>query len=117
MKRITLKIQLSFIAFLLFQAGFPVKADGQETLHGHGPAAVARPGFKPIRPPEETTPLELAFGSPLPNKEKLNNLNKQIYDPKSLNYHHYLPLSNLPRSLDRRKMTIKRLRVSPKRSD
>ena len=37
-----------------------------------------------------TTRLNLAIGLPLRNGEALTNLLRQIYDPASAQYHHYL---------------------------
>ena len=79
-----------FTAYLFIQAGFFVKAEGQQTLHGHVPAAVARLGLKPIGRLSEAVRLKLAIGLPLRNKEELNSLFKQIYNPGSSKYHHYL---------------------------
>ncbi len=57
-------------------------------LHGHVPAVVAR--LLPVGSLPGTNRLNLAIGLPLRNPEALTNLLRQIYDPASPRYHHYL---------------------------
>jgi hypothetical protein len=52
------------------------------------PAATA--GLQPIGAMDRSHRLNLAIGLPLRNPEDLDQLLRQIYDPASLNYHHYL---------------------------
>ena len=66
----------------------PGWAAGTQVLQGHVPAAVAR--LQPKGSLPGTTNLDLAIGLPLRNKEELNNLLQQIYDPSSPNYRRYL---------------------------
>jgi subtilase family serine protease len=61
---------------------------GMKTLPGHVPAIVSRLQAKGLL--SATTNLNLAIGLPLRNAEALTNLLRQIYDPASTNYHHYL---------------------------
>ena len=68
--------------------GTPVRAAGVQILHGHVPAAAVR--LQATGSLLGTTNLDLAIGLPLRNKEELNNLLQQIYDPASPNYRHYL---------------------------
>jgi len=64
------------------------QAAGTQVLHGHVPAAVTR--SKPVGNFAGTNHLNLAIGLPLRNQEALTNLLRQIYDPASPNYHHFL---------------------------
>ena len=59
-----------------------------KTLSGHVPAVVSRLQAKGLLP--ATNNLYLAIGLPLRNQEALTNLLRQIYDPASPNYRHYL---------------------------
>jgi len=79
-------LPLLLLAGVVF--GTPVRAAGVQVLRGHVPAAVAR--LQPTGSLPGTTNLDLAIGLPLRNKEGLNNLLQQIYDPASPNYRRYL---------------------------
>ncbi len=90
-KRARLNVKGLFAAacalpFLLLAT--PVGGAGSQRLHGHVPAAVA--GLQPMGNLAGTNQLNLAIGLPLRNKEALTNLLRQIYDPASPKYHHYL---------------------------
>ena len=73
---------------LLLLLAVPVPAAERQVLHRHVPAAVA--GLSPVGNLPDTNRLNLAIGLPLRNREALTNLLRQIYDPASPNYHHYL---------------------------
>jgi len=62
-------------------------AEGQ-LMHGHVPAAIAH--LQPAGRLAGTNHLSLAIGLPLRNQEALASLLREIYDPASTNYHHYL---------------------------
>jgi uncharacterized repeat protein (TIGR01451 family) len=66
----------------------PAADAGRLTLHGHLPAGLL--GLQPQGPLPATTSLDLAIGLPLRNAEALTNLLREIYDPASPNFHHYL---------------------------
>ncbi|MGA2854770.1 MAG: protease pro-enzyme activation domain-containing protein, partial [Verrucomicrobiota bacterium] len=66
----------------------PAAAAPIQGLHGHVPAAVK--SLTPAGLVPGTNQLNLAIGLPLRNQEALSNLLRQIYDPASPNYHHYL---------------------------
>jgi hypothetical protein len=68
----------------------PPTATAQQILRGHVPEAIARLHLQPIGRLPETNRLNLAIGLPLRNKEALDSLLQQIYDPRSTKYHHYL---------------------------
>jgi uncharacterized repeat protein (TIGR01451 family) len=59
-----------------------------QQLHGHIPAAVAK--LTPIGVEKGSERLQLAIGLPLRNQEELRNLLREIYDPASPNFRHYL---------------------------
>lgn len=63
---------------------------GKHVLTNNVPAAISRFHLKPIHPLPPTNHLNLAIGLPLRNQDELNRLLKEIYDPASTNYHHYL---------------------------
>ena len=60
----------------------------RQVLHGHVPAVTAKLSPTGLLP--KTNSLYLAIGLPLRNKEALDILLTQIYDPASTNYRHYL---------------------------
>ena len=72
---------------LLLSAGF-AQAAGQKILTGHVPAVTAH--LAALGNLAGSTRLNLAIGLPLRNQDALTNLLRQIYDPASPNYHHYL---------------------------
>ena len=61
---------------------------GAVTLGGHVPAVVAR--LQPNGAVADATSMKLAIGLPLRNQAALTNLLRQIYDPSSPNFRHYL---------------------------
>jgi len=61
---------------------------GSQTLRGQLPAAAAN--LQPMGLLAGTNRLNLAIGFPLRNRVALTNLLRQIYDPASPQYHHYL---------------------------
>jgi uncharacterized repeat protein (TIGR01451 family) len=74
---------------LLLSSGAALAADaGVKTLRGHVPPGLARLQAKGRL--AANTNLTLAIGLPLRNTESLTNLLKDIYDPASPNYHHFL---------------------------
>jgi subtilase family serine protease len=75
---------------LFFSAVYPGITAERQVLHGHVPPAVARFNLQPTGQLPATKRLHLAIGLPLRNKEALDNLLQQIYDPASPNYHQYL---------------------------
>ena len=84
------KIWLLCLAVPLSVLGAPNPSivGGRKVLPGHVPAVL--PQLQPIGslPPE--TNLNLAIGLPLRNQEALTALLRQISDPSSQNYRHYL---------------------------
>ncbi|MGD0350435.1 MAG: protease pro-enzyme activation domain-containing protein [Verrucomicrobiota bacterium] len=82
--------RLLIVACAALLLPFPMRAQarGRQMLHGHVPAIAAR--LSPVGSLPGTNRLNLAIGLPLRNREALTNLLRQIYDPASPNYHHYL---------------------------
>jgi hypothetical protein len=88
MKTIYLSRVIASVGSLILTFTNPASAAPMQILAGHVPAAaesVQPAGFFPA-----TNHLRLAIGLPLRNQAALSNLLRQIYDPASPNYHHYL---------------------------
>ena len=68
----------------------PVRAADRQALHSHIPQAIADLSLQPIARLPGTNRLQLAIGLPLRNREALETLLEQIYDPTSPQYRHYL---------------------------
>ncbi len=68
----------------------PARAQQRQMLHGHVPALVAKLHLQPLRQLTATNRLNLAIGLPLHNREALTNLIRQLHDPASPNYRHFL---------------------------
>ncbi len=66
------------------------KATISQTLHGHVPTAIGRFHLSPLYSLPETNQLRLGISLPIRNELALHELLRQIYDPNSPNYHHYL---------------------------
>ncbi|HVM51069.1 MAG TPA: protease pro-enzyme activation domain-containing protein, partial [Candidatus Acidoferrum sp.] len=77
-------------AALGFSAAFPVEAAGADPqkLRGHIPAAIRN--LAPTGELAASQQLHLAIGLPVSDPEGLTNLLRQIYDPSSPLFHHYL---------------------------
>ena len=84
-----MKTGLGMIAFagltLVAMAAMP---ENFKPLRGHVPLVVSQ--LSPLGRLNATNRLHLSIGLPLRNLEGLTNLLKQINDPASQNYHHYL---------------------------
>ncbi len=82
--------ELVFVACaaLLLLVAIRTQAAERQLMRGQVPSAVA--GLKPLGVFQDTNRLHLAIGLPLRNQEALTNLLRQIYDPASPNYRHYL---------------------------
>jgi subtilase family serine protease len=69
---------------------FAVPAMGTQTLHGHVPAAVARFNLQPVAVLPAATPLHMAISLPFRNPDTLAKLVKDVQNPASPNYRHFL---------------------------
>ncbi|HWY31039.1 MAG TPA: protease pro-enzyme activation domain-containing protein, partial [Candidatus Acidoferrum sp.] len=63
-------------------------AAGIQVLHGHVPEAAKQ--LRAVQSLPDSKRLDLVFSLPLRNRDTLTNLLRQIYDPASPAYHHYL---------------------------
>ncbi len=81
-------ITIGFATWLLFLSMMPAAAAPRQVMHGHVPAVVAH--LQPTGNFAGTNRVNLAIGLPLRNPEALSNLLRQIYDPASPGYRHYL---------------------------
>ena len=86
MKTMLVAVACTFAALFLFSS----PASARQTVTGHLPEAIARLGLHSIGWMPETNRLHLAIGLQVRNKEEMETLLEQIYDPASPNYHHYL---------------------------
>ncbi|MGO9527881.1 MAG: protease pro-enzyme activation domain-containing protein [Verrucomicrobiia bacterium] len=75
---------------LLLLFATAAKAAERQLLNGHVPTAVTQLNLQPVGRLPSTNRLHLAVGLPLRNKEALNTLLQQLYDPASPQYHRYL---------------------------
>lgn len=81
---------LSFaVVLILFWSGLALPAASRQ-LAGHVPAAVASGKLAPLGRVAGTNQLRLAISLPLRNAAALTNLLRDIYDPASPQFHHYL---------------------------
>ena len=87
-----LKIQHLLFAGIIGFSFFPSKSTAQtiprQFLHDHVPPVVS--GLTPLGTLAPSTRLNLAIGLPLRDESGLDDLLRQIYDPASSNYRHYL---------------------------
>src|SRR4051812_39100977 len=73
---------------LVFDQSVPAASPGKRMLPGHMPAVMAR--LTPTGRLPGTNNLSLGFGLPLRNRATLDDLLRQIYDPRSANFHKFL---------------------------
>lgn len=66
----------------------PAQSADRQVVHSQAPAVAAR--LQPIGLLPDTTRLNLAISLPLRNQAALAGLLRQLYDPKSPNFHRYL---------------------------
>ena len=69
---------------------FSVAAADNKTLAGHVPGVVSKLAITPTGQLPATSKLSLAIGLPLHDKEALNRLIDQMYDPTGGNFHRFL---------------------------
>src|SRR5580693_1973284 len=71
---------------------FPRSAAAQETktLAGHVPASISQLHLQSTGELPPDTTLNLTISLPVHNEKALDDLLRQIYDPSSTNYHHFL---------------------------
>ena len=88
MKKSCLSRASAAVGGLLLLFTTPCWSAGTQVLHGHVPAVVK--SLQPTGTLPATNQLNLAIGLPLRNQAALSSLLRQIYDPASPDYHHYL---------------------------
>ncbi|MGA2240633.1 MAG: protease pro-enzyme activation domain-containing protein [Verrucomicrobiota bacterium] len=86
--KLRLSVNIWLFTCLLLLLMTPAVAAPRQVMRGHVPAAVAR--LQPMGNFAGTNHLNLAIGLPLRNQEALTHLLREIYDPASSKYHHYL---------------------------
>ncbi|HTV39239.1 MAG TPA: protease pro-enzyme activation domain-containing protein [Candidatus Sulfotelmatobacter sp.] len=85
-----LVVVIAVVVILFSLEAHAQQATVSQTLRGHVPSAIARFHLHPLHDLAETNQLRLAISLPLRNQQALDELLRQIYDPRSTNYHHYL---------------------------
>ena len=85
---LTLSISAGSSAILIGFLRMPLCAAERQALQGHVPAAVASQAF--VGRLSTSKRLALAIELPLRNRTELRALLEEIYDPNSVNFHHYL---------------------------
>ena len=86
-KKITAFVFL-FLLFVLASAGSAKAEPDRVMLPGHVPSVVA--GLTPTGRLPATNHLRLAIGLPVRNEAALDELLRQLYDPRGTNYHKFL---------------------------
>jgi subtilase family serine protease len=87
------RLAAALCASALFFAAATAQAEPRPTMTNHVPAAVSS-GVAPLvghLPSNQL--LSLAISLPLRNEAQLDDLLRQIYDPQSPNFHHYLSVA------------------------
>ncbi len=87
------------VIVLLLGVGMSVSLSAAErqVLRGHVPETAA--GLRAIGRLPATNRLDLAIGLPLRNRVALTNLLRELYDPASPSYHHYLTPERIRRTV------------------
>src|SRR5579872_3532031 len=67
-----------------------VPTAGIQTLQGHVPEAIKKLKLRPIERYAAASRMHLAIGLPMRDQNGLNNFLRDVYNPASPNYHHYL---------------------------
>jgi uncharacterized repeat protein (TIGR03803 family) len=83
-----LRAAVSGAVLLLFTT--PGSGVERQVLPGHVPKAIARLGLMPVGRLPAANRLNLAIGLPLRNTNALNQLLRDLYDPASPQFRHYL---------------------------
>jgi hypothetical protein len=78
----------AIMMLLALAVGSSIGANKRRVVHGNTPAAVAR--LHPLGNVPATNQLRLSIALPLRNQAELDALLKNLYDPASASYRHYL---------------------------
>jgi subtilase family serine protease len=65
-------------------------AADRQILRHYVPSTVKQMGLRPVGTPSDTMTLDLVIGLPLRDRERLETLLQQLYDPASSNFHHWI---------------------------
>jgi subtilase family serine protease len=77
-------------AAVIFPLSLRAQNAGRQFLHGHMPPAIARFHLSPVGRLAAANRLNLAIGLPLRNTAALDDLLRQVSDPASADFRHYL---------------------------
>ena len=91
----TLLLMLALPALFAFTAAASVQAAQRQFLSGHVPHVIQDLHLQPIGRLPANTRLSLVIALPLRNSTNFNQLLREIYDPASPQYHHYLTPSQI----------------------
>ena len=91
----TLLLMLALPALFAFTTAAPVQAAQRQFLSGHIPPVIHDFHLQPSGRLPVGTQLSLVIALPLRNSADFNELLREIYDPKSPQYHHYLTPSEI----------------------
>ncbi|HTV40277.1 MAG TPA: S53 family peptidase [Candidatus Sulfotelmatobacter sp.] len=91
----TLRLMLALPAFVAFTIATPAAPAQRQFLSGHIPAAIQKLHLQPAGRLPAGTRLSLVIALPLRNSTNFTELLREIYDPKSPQYHHYLTPSQI----------------------
>lgn len=81
-------VGLTFLLALTFPFTSAFGAPQAQVLHGHVPKITRT--LSPLGRLDANYQMQLAIGLPLRNREQLTNLLKDLYNPSSPNFHHFL---------------------------
>src|SRR5215471_5352904 len=82
------RLSVAACASLVVLSVWSASTASGRTLSGHVPAAVK--DLRPVGRLPANQQLDLAIGLPLRNREALTNLLRELYDPTSPSYRHFL---------------------------
>ena len=91
----TLLLMLALPALFAFTTEAPAQAAPRQFLSGHMPRVIQDLHLPSVGRLPATTRLSLVIALPLRNSTNFNELLREIYDPTSPQYHHYLTPSQI----------------------
>jgi len=80
-------VLFALVLFIFSTAGF---ARAAQTFPNHVPVVITNLNLRPVGRLPAATRLNLAIGLPWRNREALTNLLRNLYDPASRDFHHFL---------------------------
>jgi hypothetical protein len=85
-------IAIGFATWLLLLLIMPAAAAPRQVMHGHVPEAIVRLHLQPTGQTCQHKSFESGDWAAIANPEALTNLLREIYDPASANFRHFLKL-------------------------